>query len=78
MTVIVYMTPTCTWCKKLKEWLHKNRIKFEERDTTEESEWRDELLEKSNQLAVPVIDVDGKIIIGFDEKKFTELFPRKK
>ncbi len=77
MTVITYTTPTCSWCKKLKEWLSKNRIKYEDRDTTEESQWRDELLEKSNQLAVPVIDIDGQIIIGFDEKKLTELLKKK-
>ena len=72
MDIIVYTTPTCPWCKKLKSWLKKKKISFEERDTTEEDKYRDELLKKSNQLAVPVIDIDGTIIVGFDEKAIGE------
>ena len=77
MEVIVYMTPTCIWCKKLEEFLKKKKIKFDRRDVTEESVYRDELLEKSAQLAVPVIDIDGKIIIGFEEKQIEEALAKK-
>jgi glutaredoxin 3 len=65
--IIIYTTPTCEWCEKLKKWLKRKKVDFEDRDTTEETEWRDELLEKSDQLAVPVIDINGKIIVGFNE-----------
>jgi glutaredoxin 3 len=71
MNIKVYTTPTCPWCKKLKSWLKKKKIDFEELDTTEEDKYRDELIEKSHQLAVPVLDIEGTIIIGFDEKKIS-------
>ena len=77
MAIIVYLTPTCIWCKKLEEFLKKKKIPFERRDVTEESVYRDELLEKSAQLAVPVIDIDGKIIIGFEEKQIEEALAKK-
>ena len=77
MEVIVYWIPTCPWCKKLEEWLKKKKIPFEKREVTEETAYRDELLEKSGQLAVPVIDIDGKIIIGFDEKLLEEALAKK-
>jgi len=66
------------WCKKLKEWLKKNKVAFQEFDISEEEEYRDEVLNKSNQMAVPMIDIDGKIIVGFDEKQLEELLGKKK
>ena len=66
----IYVTPTCTWSNKLKTWLKNKKIKYEEKDTSESQNglFRDELLEKTNQLSTPVIDVNGEIIIGFNEK----------
>jgi glutaredoxin-like YruB-family protein len=78
MEVKIYTSPTCQWCKKLKEWLKKNKVAFQEFDVSEEEEYRDELINKSNQMAVPVIDIDGKIIVGFDEKQLEELLGKKK
>jgi len=74
MEIKIYTTPTCKWCQKLKEWLKKKKISYEDRDVAESQNktFRDELIQKSGQLAVPVIDIDGKIIIGFDEKKLEE------
>lgn len=71
MEVKIYITPTCKWCQKLKEWLKKKKISFQECDVAESQNkiFRDELIQKSGQLAVPVIDIDGKIIVGFDEKE---------
>jgi glutaredoxin 3 len=69
MDVQIYTTPTCTWCKKLKDWLKKKKISFIEHDITESDKLRDDLLEKSSQLGVPVIDIDGKIITGFKEEE---------
>jgi len=70
MTMQIYVTPTCTWSNKLKTWLKNKKIKYEEKDTSESQNglFRDELLEKTNQLSTPVIDVNGEIIIGFNEK----------
>ena len=71
MEIKIYTTPTCKWCQKLKDWLKSKKIKYEERDISESQNktFRDELIQKSGQLAVPVIDIDGKILIGFDEKE---------
>ena len=70
MTIEIYVTPTCNWSNKLKEWLKSKKIKYEEKDTSESQngQFRDELLEKTNQLSTPVLDINGEIIIGFDEK----------
>ena len=78
MKIKIYTRPACPWCKKLKELLKKKRIRFEELDITEESEYRDELLEKTGQLAVPVTDIEGEIIIGFDVEKLEEAIEKAK
>ena len=71
MKITIYVTPTCPWSEKLRVWLKENKYKFEEWDVLEPQNKtsRDELLEKSNQLAVPMIDIDGQIIVGFNEKE---------
>lgn len=75
MKIKIYTTPTCSWCKKLKEWLKKKKLPYEDCDISESQNktFRDELLDKSGQLAVPMIDIDGKIIVGFDEKLLGKL-----
>jgi len=67
MEIQIYTTPTCPWCQKLKDWLKKKKVAFIEHDITESDKARDDALEKSSQLGVPVIDIDGKIIVGFKE-----------
>lgn len=69
MEVKIYTLPTCSWCVKLKEWLKKKKVSFQEFDLIEEENARDEIIEKSGQMSVPVIEIDGKILIGFNEKK---------
>lgn len=68
MNIIVYTIPTCPWCDKLKTFLKKKKILFEERDVKEEAQWREELLIKTSQIAVPVTEIDDELIVGFDEK----------
>ncbi len=67
MTVKIYTTPTCPWCKKAKEFLKQKKIKFTELDVSSNEKARDEMVQKSKQMGVLVIDMDGKIIIGFDQ-----------
>jgi len=67
--VKVYSTATCPWCHVAKEFLREHKIKFEDIDVGEDQEAAQEMIEKSGQMGVPVIEVDGHIIIGFDEKK---------
>lgn len=78
MEIKVYMTPTCPWCKKVKEWLKKKRCSFQEMDVSESDKYRDELIQKSGQVAVPMIDIDGTIIVGFQEKQLEEALEKGK
>jgi len=65
--VIVYSTQSCPWCAKVKEFFKENKIKFENKDVGENRAAAKEMIIKSSQRGVPVIDVNGKIIVGFDE-----------
>ena len=67
--VIIYSTPSCPWCHKTKDYLKEKNIDFTDYDVAADSVKADEMIKKSNQMGVPVIDIDGKIIIGFDKEK---------
>jgi len=64
----VYSTATCPYCKMAKEFLAEKNVSFEDVDVGQDKEAAKEMVEKSGQMSVPVIDIDGKIIIGFDKK----------
>jgi len=66
--VIVYSTESCPWCHKAKDFLKANKIKFEAKDVGSDDVARDEMLKKSGQMGVPVIDIDGTVIVGFDQE----------
>lgn len=67
--VIVYSTTVCPWCVKVKDFLKQNGIRYEERNAQENPTYAEELSQKSGGYAVPVIDIDGTIIIGFNVPK---------
>jgi glutaredoxin 3 len=69
MIIKVYSTPTCPWCARTKDFLRKNNVKFQDIDVSRDANAAHEMVKKSGQMGVPVIDIDGKIIIGFDEDK---------
>ncbi len=66
--VKIYTTPTCVYCKMAKDYFQKNNVKYEEYNVAEDDVAREEMIHKSEQLGVPVIDVDGQIFIGFDKQ----------
>ncbi len=66
--VKVYSTPTCPWCKKTKQFLDENKIPYHNFDVASDKAIRDEMVSKTGQLGVPVVDIDGDISVGFDEK----------
>lgn len=70
--VKIYSTPTCPWCKKSREFLKQNNIKFEDLNVAENEQARNEMVEKSGQMGVPVLDIDGAIIVGYDVEKIKE------
>lgn len=67
MKVIVYSTPTCPWCHVAKDFFKGKGIEFEDVDVARDKARAEEMIKKSGQMGVPVIDIDGKIIIGFDK-----------
>ncbi len=71
--VLVYSTPTCPYCQKVKEYLKENNINFENFNVSENKEKLEEMQDKSGQMGVPVVDIDGEIIKGFDKEKLAEL-----
>ena len=71
--VKIYTTQTCTYCFMAKDWFKENNIKYEEIDVSQNEEARKKLVEKTGQMAVPVIEVGEETIIGFDKNKLSEL-----
>jgi glutaredoxin-like YruB-family protein len=67
--VKVYSTPTCPWCIRAKQFLEENKIVFENIDLSGNDNAAEELMRKTGQIGVPVLDIDGQIIIGFDKEK---------
>ena len=72
VTVKVYSTKTCPWCIKAKEFLKEKKINFEDIDVGADQKAAKEMIDKSGQMGVPVIDINGKIIVGFDKDAITE------
>lgn len=71
--ITVYSTPTCVYCKLAKEFFAENNLSFEDFDVSEDRDKLQEMVEKSGQMGVPVISIDEKVIIGFDEAKIREI-----
>jgi glutaredoxin-like YruB-family protein len=70
--VIVYTKDDCPWCVKVEDFLKQNGIAFEERNAQRNPEFAKEMVQKSGGAAVPVTDIDGVIILGFNMKKIKE------
>ncbi len=71
--VILYSTPTCPFCIRIKQFLKNNSVEFEEVDVSTDKIKAKEMIEKSGQTGVPVATVDGQIVIGYDITKLKEL-----
>ena len=72
-TVTVYTTPTCSWCGAVKEHLRAHGVSYEEVDVASDMSRAREMVAKSGQYGVPVIDVDGNIVVGFDRARIDDL-----
>lgn len=68
MKVKVYSTSTCPWCIKAKGYLKEKNIEFEDVDVSSNEEAAKEMQEKSGQMGVPVLDINGEIIVGFNKE----------
>lgn len=65
--VKVYSTPTCPYCLRAKQFLKENNIEFDDIDVSADQQKANEMIEKSGQMGVPVLEIDGEIIVGFDK-----------
>ena len=72
-TVTIYSTPTCHFCHMAKEFFGENKITFTEKDVSTDQEALKEMVEKTGQMGVPVIDIDGELMVGFDKRTIKEL-----
>lgn len=70
--VKVYSTPTCPWCIRTKDFLRENNVVFEDVDVSSNTEAAEEMVQKSGQMGVPVVVIDGEIIVGFDKARIKQ------
>lgn len=70
--ITVYSTPTCVFCHAVKEYFRQKDVKYVEKDLTKDPEASEWVLKHTGQLAVPVIDMDGQVIVGFDRHRIDE------
>ena len=75
--IIVYGTSSCPWCHKAREFFTANKVKFSDINVNDNEKAKKDMIKKSGQLGVPVIDINGKIIVGFDEPMIRKLLKLK-
>ena len=73
----IYTTPSCVYCKMAKVYFTEHNVQYEELNVANDTRLQQEMIQKSGQMGVPVIDIDGKIIIGFDKSRIAELIGAK-
>lgn len=78
MKVKIYTTPVCVYCRMAKDFFRKNNISYEEVNVAVDRKAAAEMVSKSHQMGVPVIDIDGEIFIGFNRKDLEEKLSLKK
>ncbi len=70
--VKVYSTPTCPYCKMAKKFLEDNAIEYQDLNVAEDKAAREEMIRKSGQMGVPVIEIDSELMLGFDQAQLKE------
>jgi glutaredoxin-like YruB-family protein len=73
VAIKIYTTPTCAFCKMAKDYFKSKGFEYVEYDVSTNIDKQKEMIDKTGQFSVPVIDIDGKIIIGFDKPKINQL-----
>ena len=72
MAVTIYSTPTCSYCTMAKNYFRENGIKFAEHNVAQDLRRADEMVKKSGQMGVPVLDINGRIIVGFNKPEIEQ------
>ena len=76
MAVKIYTTPSCVYCTKAKQYFRENRIPFTEYDVAKDLRRAEEMVKKSGQMGVPVVDVNGRVIVGFNQPEIERALHR--
>ena len=76
MSVVIYSTPTCLYCNIAKDYFKKNNISFQDYNVASDMRKAEEMVKKSGQMGVPVIDINGKIIVGFNKSEIERAIHR--
>ena len=71
--VVLYSTSWCGWCRKTMAWLDEHGIEYENRDIEKNDAWRDELIEKTGKTSIPMVEIDGEVIQGYDPDRMDAL-----
>lgn len=71
--VKIFSTPGCVYCFTLKEFLKEKGIQFEDIDVSKDKQAQEEMIKKSGKMEVPIIEIDGQIVVGFDKGKIVKL-----
>ena len=74
--VVVYSTPTCPYCRRAKEYLSRKGISYTDINVAADRAKAKEMIEKSGQMGVPVILVDDKVVVGFNQMHLDELLSK--
>lgn len=72
-TVKLYTTSSCPYCMVLKEFFKEHNVEFEEIDVAQDEKARDYMIEKTNQMGVPVVEIGDEFVVGFDKGKIVKL-----
>jgi glutaredoxin 3 len=73
MHITVYSTPSCPYCKLAKDFLHEKGVTYTEIDVANDPQAANDMVKKSGQMGVPVIEIDGEIVIGWNQKALEDL-----
>ena len=71
--VIMFSTPSCSYCNMAKVYFRRNKIKFRDVDVSKDASAAHDLQRRSGQMGVPVIDINGRLIVGFDKPKINKM-----
>lgn len=73
LSVVVFTTPTCSWCRKVKSYLKEKQISFKEIDVSRDANAMRDMIKKSGQMGVPQVWINNKVVVGFDKEKIDQL-----
>lgn len=72
-SITIYTTPTCVYCAAAKKFFAEKSVQYTEHNVAADAEKRKEMIDKSGQMGVPVIDIDGQLVVGFNQPKIKQL-----